>query len=1523
MKRILGLDLGTNSVGWALVNEAETYEEKSSIIKLGVRVNPLTIGKGGELDTFIQGKSITTNADRTLKRSTRRNLQRYKLRRENLIEIIKEHGFINDETILSENGNKTTFETYRLRAKAATDEITLEQFARVLLMINKKRGYKSSRKTKSKEEGTLIDGKDISLVLHDEGITVGQYSLRILQSGKKDNNSYYPSDFQREFDEIFDKQKEFYPEILTDELKEELCGKKRDAVWVICEKHFIWKEKHTEWNSEEARNIEVEKEHRLVGINREGKKEEQNRENTEWRAKGLSEKLHLEQLVIVFQEINQKISGASNYLGAISDRSKELYFKKQTVGQYQMAVLDKNPNASLRNMVFYRQDYLDEFNTLWETQAKFRRGKSDSPFTEELKNEIRDVVIFYQRPLKSKKGLISFCEFESREIEVEIDGKKKIKKVGSRVIPCSSPLFQEFKIWQKLNDIEIFPAHEKNKKRKPNARRLEQDEKELLFAELSVKEKLSKDKILSMLDLPESDMNFNSIDGNKTQYELFKAYKKIIELSENEIDDDFSVESIEKAFKQLGINTEILRYSIPEEIRLTNDKGKDVVVAKECKMYNIYHLLYSFEGDKSNSGVDNLHNKLKELYGFQKEYADILANVEFQSDYGSLSAKAIKKILPLMKMGQDYTTACANIYERHSKNSLTTEELGQKVYKNKLDILPKNSLRNPVVEKILNQMVNVTNSIIDTYGKPDEIRIELARDLKKNADERFLLTEHVKGNTAEIEKINKTLKEDFGIKNPSRNDVIRYKLYKELLVNNAAHTLYSNTYISPAELYTKKFEIEHIIPQSRLFDDSFSNKTIETHETNHPKTGKGNKTAIDYVTEKYGESGLTDYLNRIIAVFGTKTIKKVITNKSTGNKSVKSETKTFDTLQKEYIKSLKKKQKEEWETLNENDKKLRIINKYFSNKLKKLVITENELPEGFIERDLSNTQYITKKAKTMLGDLVKFVISTTGSITDRLREDWQLVDVMKEINFPKYEQLGLVENEEHIDYETGEIRFVKKIKDWSKRNDHRHHAMDALTVAFTKRQFIQYLNNLNARRADENMTISNTEKEERDNFAITTEDTILNTRDVMGIEQKELYRDKRNKLRFKPPIPLNEFRAEAKKHLENTLISIKAKNKVVTHNINKTKKKGGTNRKIQQTPRGQLHNETIYGSQKQYAVKEEIVNAKFDKAKILTVAKPAYKEALLKRLDENGNDAQKAFTGKNSLSKNPIFINESQSSKVPERVKTVTFETVYTIRKEISADLNIDKVIDVKIRRLLEKRVNEFNGDVKKAFSNLDENPIYLKEIINENGQIDKTKSVSIKRVTISGVSNAEALHNKRDKNNKCVTDDSGKKQSVDFVNTSNNHHVTFYRDAESNLHENVVSFYEVVARANMGIPIIDKKYRISEGWQFLFSMKQNEYFVFPNEKTGFNPREIDLMNPENYSQISPNLFRVQTMSKVSYGNKVIRDYKFRHHLETTVNDMNELKNITYKQYKTLSFVDKIVKVRVNHIGQIVKIGEY
>lgn len=286
----------------------------------------------------------------------------------------------------------------------------------------------------------------------------------------------------------------------------------------------------------------------------------------------------------------------------------------------------------------------------------------------------------------------------------------------------------------------------------------------------------------------------------------------------------------------------------------------------------------------------------------------------------------------------------------------------------------------------------------------------------------------------------------------------------------------------------------------------------------------------------------------------------------------------------------------------------------------------------------------------------------------------------------------------------------------------------------------------------------------------------------------------------------------------------------------------------------------------------------------------------MNRLEEFDFDPKKAFTGKNSLSKNPIYLDNDKTLTLPEKVKTVWLEDVYTIRKDITPDLKIDKVIDVGIRRVLENRLKEFGGNAKEAFSDLDKNPIWL----------NREKGISIKKVTITGVKNAEALHYKKDHNGKEILDDSGNKIAVDFVATGNNHHVAIYKDEDGNLQDNVVSFFEAVTRVNQGLPIIDKTLNRDLGWQFLFTMKQNEYFVFPSDD--FDPNEIDLLNPDNNSRISKNLFKVQTMSKVEYGDAVVRDYIFRHHLETK----KELQDITYIQLKSLARLNDIVKVRVN-----------
>lgn len=1302
MKKVLGLDLGTTSIGWALVNEADQSSEKSSIIRLGVRVNPLTVD---EKTNFEKGKPITTNADRTLKRSMRRNLQRYKLRRENLIEVLKEQHWIDDQTILAEHGNGSTFETYRLRAKAATEEISLEQFARVLLMINKKRGYKSSRKAKSGDEGNLVDGMEVARQLYDNHLTPGQYVYQIFQEGKHYVPEFYRSDLVSELDKIWAVQQAYYPEILTPEFRVQISRQGRKGTSSI----FLGR-------------------YQIYTADIKGKGHERNVFLYTLRKKSLERRLNPEELALVVSEVNGQVNGSSGYLGAISDRSKELFFKRQTIGQYLMEKLDQNPNVSLKNQPFYRQDYLDEFEKIWSTQSTFH-----PELTDEIKHEVRDIVIFYQRRLKSQKWLVSNCEFER----------------GRKVCPKSSPLFQEFKIRQMLNNVIVISGSEK--------RRLTDEEREVLYAELHYRSKLSSSEALKLLYAKPRGMslNFKLLEGNRTIASLLHSCQTVIEMSghgEYDFEKMPSAESVgivQNVFSGLGFETSWMNFD-------SNKKGE--MLDREPQ-YRLWHLLYSYEGDNSVTGDEKLIAHLMELLKMPREYAKVIASTTFEEDYGSLSAKAIQNILPYLQAGHEYSEACSLAGYRHSAASLTREEINNRVLQDHLGLLPRNSLRNPVVEKILNQMSNVVNAIIDEYGRPDEVRIELARELKKNAAEREAMTKSIDENAKTNEKVQKLLQEEFGLTYVSRNDIIRYRLYQEL-ETNGYRTLYSNQYIPQEKLFSKDIDIEHILPQARLFDDSYSNKTLEFRDVN---IEKGNSTALDFVASKWGESAVAEYKARV-----------------------------DELLKKGAISQAK------------------------ANKLK---MKESDIPDDFIDRDLRNTQYISRKAQEMLHEVCRVVTATTGSITDRLREDWQLVNVMQELNWDKYSRQGLTQV-----IVGREGQQIRRITDWTKRNDHRHHAMDALTIAFTKPSYIQYLNNLNAR---------------SDKSGV-----------IYAIEQKELYRDSDHHLRFAPPLPLDELRKEVRSHLEQVLVSIKSKSKVVTKNVNVSKQKGGSLRKVQLTPRDQLHKETVCSRMKMPVRKEVPVGSKMTAEVIASVINPHFRLALQTRLDAFDGNTKKAFTGSNSLEKNPIWLDTQHSACVPAKVMVETFEVVYTVKKPINKDLKIDKVVDEGIRRILQARLDEFGGDANKAFSNLDDNPIWL----------NQEKGICIKTVRCKHLNNAIPLHDSHDNQGRTIVDSEGRTLPADFVDPGNNHHVAIYLDSDGKLQEQVVSFIEATHRALHRQPIVDREYRKSDGWQFLFTLKQNEYFVFPNAETGFNPNEVDLMDEKNYSIISPNLFRVQKM---------------------------------------------------------------
>lgn len=218
--------------------------------------------------------------------------------------------------------------------------------------------------------------------------------------------------------------------------------------------------------------------------------------------------------------------------------------------------------------------------------------------------------------------------------------------------------------------------------------------------------------------------------------------------------------------------------------------------------------------------IDNevgLRRRLSEFWRFTPEEIENLERAWFQLEdgYSRLSLKAIRKVLPRMMEGQRYDEAVSAVYGDHRK------QFGKEEFQ-KLQLPPKD-LRNPIVFKALCEVRKVVNAIIREYGRPDEIRIEMARDLKLTKLQKEAAMKQANKNKSANEDAEKFYKEHFGIENISGTDKLKYRLWKE----SGESCPYTGKQIPPQALLDDGLvDIEHIIPYSKCFDDSYMNKTI-------------------------------------------------------------------------------------------------------------------------------------------------------------------------------------------------------------------------------------------------------------------------------------------------------------------------------------------------------------------------------------------------------------------------------------------------------------------------------------------------------------------------------------------------------------------------------------------------------------------------------------------------------------------------------------------------------------------------
>lgn len=162
----IGLDIGIASVGWAVL-ALDDRAEPCGIIKLGSRI----FDKAEQPKT---GDSLA--APRREARSMRRRLRRKALRKKDIYTLLERYGLASQEQLaqLFENGHLE--DIYALRTRALDEPVTKEEFARILLHLSQRRGFKSNRRTEKGEDGKLLSAvKENSARMEQNGYrTVGE-----------------------------------------------------------------------------------------------------------------------------------------------------------------------------------------------------------------------------------------------------------------------------------------------------------------------------------------------------------------------------------------------------------------------------------------------------------------------------------------------------------------------------------------------------------------------------------------------------------------------------------------------------------------------------------------------------------------------------------------------------------------------------------------------------------------------------------------------------------------------------------------------------------------------------------------------------------------------------------------------------------------------------------------------------------------------------------------------------------------------------------------------------------------------------------------------------------------------------------------------------------------------------------------------------------------------------------------------------------------------------------------------------
>ena len=524
------------------------------------------------------------------------------------------------------------------------------------------------------------------------------------------------------------------------------------------------------------------------------------------RVKGLDEKLTRYEWAAVIKHIVKHRGYRSMRKNEETGDNKELGRLLQGVKENNLLMQDKHYRTAAELA-------LNEFTHYFRNKG----GSYSHTFSRQLLKDELQLLFTKQREFSN---LFATSEFEQFVVELlmsqrpALSGNAILAMLGkcqfetTEYKAAKHSYSAERFVWlTKLNNLRFYEQGEE--------RALTLQEIHLLIDEPYKKVKLTYLQVKTLLDLPEN-VRFKGLRYSEDKLPEEIEKQTLMELK--------GFHKLRQTFEKSGLKTEWQGLASQSE-----------------KLDKIVTALSIYKTD------EDILQALEELV-LSDNVKQALLNISF-NDFIQLSLKALKNIVPLMEQGNRYDQAIAELYPNCKQQGEANLFL---------PTIPGDDIRNPVVFRALTQARKVINAVIRQYGSPARVHIETAREVGKSFKDRRAIEKQQQENRNKNERERERFKEYFPhFGEPKSRDILKLRLYEE---QNGQCT-YSGKAIDITRLMENNYvEIDHVLPYSRSWDDSYNNKTLVLASTNQ---NKGNQTPYEWFNGKDNSTEWQNFQGRI------------------------------------------------------------------------------------------------------------------------------------------------------------------------------------------------------------------------------------------------------------------------------------------------------------------------------------------------------------------------------------------------------------------------------------------------------------------------------------------------------------------------------------------------------------------------------------------------------------------------------------------------------------------------------------